>query len=384
VPGQKGDTGSQGEQGEPGEKGDTGPQGVQGEPGEKGERGAPGPQGIQGEKGDEGPQGIQGEKGADGSDAEARGLQDRIDELDTEVDNLEGEIDALTERLALLEGNPVLPPAFGAKALVPGFILSTDPADYDRDLLDVTIERPFGSRISRYSGKAMNRFGGLDILDTGNFGADILGGWMQHSHFGVVLTKREGWGVFSIGLPTGVNPAFRGTRGTWLGEMVGGRSVIENGDTVHQLLRGTARLSVKLTSTGTGYTAAADLAITGVSTQGRTVRYFGGFLPRMKAADPNSGVVGNFADFQRGQQAVWSGMEIVNGAFARRDFRFGTVADPVPDPVTPSNYLGGRFYGAGAREVGGVFQEDGVFDMGPFAAVRYVNSTIIGAFGASR
>jgi hypothetical protein len=77
--GPKGDTGSQGPQGEPGvkgetgEKGDTGPQGPQGEPGVKGEtgekgdigpqgpQGEPGVKGETGEKGDTGPQGPQGE-----------------------------------------------------------------------------------------------------------------------------------------------------------------------------------------------------------------------------------------------------------------------------------------------------------------------------------
>ncbi|MDE0204973.1 MAG: hypothetical protein OXP66_02940 [Candidatus Tectomicrobia bacterium] len=371
LEGERGPAGAQGPQGIRGERGAQGPQGVRGAQGARGLQGAqgipgdtgqPGPQGIQGEKGDTGPQGVPGEAGSAGSEAELRDLQEQID--------------ALTERLALLEGNPALPPSFGGEALTPGSTLSRNPAVYDRGLLDVTVETPSSAEIGIYTGKAGNRFGGLDVLDTGTSGADILGGWMRNSHFGVVLTLRDGWSVFSVGAPTNANPAFHGT---WQGAMVGARSVIENGEPVRQLLSGTVRLNVRLTPTAFGHDAVVDFAITRVSTEGLIRRNLGAFIPRTRRE--TDGI------FQAGQQAVWSGMEILDGDFGRRDIRVGNVSDLVPDPVTPTNYLAGRFYGPGAREVGGVFQEDGVLDMGTpggAAAADDVNTTIIGAFGALR
>jgi hypothetical protein len=71
-PGEKGDTGTKGEQGiqgPKGEKGDTGALGLQGFKGEKGDRGDTGPmgpQGFKGEKGDTGSQGPEGEQGVQG------------------------------------------------------------------------------------------------------------------------------------------------------------------------------------------------------------------------------------------------------------------------------------------------------------------------------
>ena len=75
--GEKGDTGATGPQGPQGEKGDTGatgPQGPQGEKGDKGDTGATGPQGPQGEKGETGAQGPQGNKGDAGIDGDSLSL----------------------------------------------------------------------------------------------------------------------------------------------------------------------------------------------------------------------------------------------------------------------------------------------------------------------
>ena len=336
---------------------------------------------------------------------------------DAEVGDLQTLIDDLAERVAELEADPIVPPTFvgaTAKVLVAGASFSDDPTDYDNDMLDMTVERPgvlSTAKKGHYSGGAMTGFAGLGILDTGEDGASAFGGWLEYNHFGIVLPASGGKGVFSVGIPTGANPAPQDAgklKASWKGTMAGGRAVPVPGSTTDemmpQILRGTATLDVTFASSGTGYSAAADLSITDVMSAAGDV--LGDFVPYRTRAFTQAadGVVAEQELVTNPAYHAWNSMAITDGAFARRDLREGSLFDgtpdnatdaltPIPvadeDPANAMNYLAGRFYGTGGMEVGGVFHEDGSFTMVDVAGENMpldndVPATLIGAFGASR
>jgi hypothetical protein len=340
--------------------------------------------------------GPAGPAGADGSDAEVGDLQEQID--------------ALAGRIATLEGDPVVPPTFGAtaKVLVAGAPFSGDPAAYDHDMLDMTVERPgvlSTSEKGHYSGGATIGFAGLGILDTGEDGAGAFGGWLEYNHFGIVLPASGGKGVFSVGTTTGANPAPQDAgklKASWEGTMAGGRAIPVDPDNpdsdemMPQILRGTATLDVTFEASGTGYSAAADLSITDVmSAAGEDL---GDFMPYRTRdfTEEADGLLASNEEMDDPAYHAWKAMAIEGGAFKRRSIGYTDLfhsSDDVPqfvpatalnaDPATADNYLAGRFYGAGGMEVGGVFHEDGSFTMGAVDGDDKP-ATMIGAFGATR
>lgn len=56
--------------------------------------------------------------------------------------------------------------------------------------------------------------------------------------------------------------------------------------------------------------------------------------------------------------AVWTGIDLAGGLFARRSLQGGpSVGEGMTDLSGARNFLSGRFYGAGGDEAGGVFRE---------------------------
>jgi hypothetical protein len=363
--------------------------------------------------GADGMDGAMGPAGADGADGS-----------DAEVGDLQAQIDALTERITALEDEE-LPPEFAAGVATRTAWLTGDGADYDNDDLSVTLLRTVND-IRVYRGRAMQGYGGLDILDTGGSGAHALGGWLDYNHFGVIDAVEHGAQVYSVGMRSpatlALSPDAGHLRARWSGAMAG-RAYWDTDDTFDDtgndglqrvpatgadagndadFVTGTANLAVSFAPTGTGLVPLGTLSITDV-VAASTGADFGDFM------------VGTTSVADSDSSMVWTGMPIAAGAFGRHSITLAvandrtadslgvSVADPLtataaPDPANAMNYLRGQYYGADGSEVGGVFREQvgwldnlrGVVANNPGAVTvtpamnGYAPVTLIGAFGAAR
>ena len=314
-----------------------------------------------------GPQGPQGDTG-DISDDVAMDLQDQIDDKADKPD-------------------PVLPPMpETAKVLTAGGLtLSSTAKNYDNDLLS-DMNKQTGSKAEKgtYTAAAAPGFGGLNNLQASGDGAGVFGSWLEYSHWAVVMGEGDsGISTFSLGVPTGANPAPQDSdklSARWKGTMTGAWNPTEltpvnGGDPTisaehlqkadYTTVRGDAEIAVSFSSTGTGYKAEATLSIMNlVEADGDMLGNFRPGQIALGATVPTDSTADHL-----GYIDVWSGMDITKGDFARESISATTGGTPIPPPATgtvdqrdlagSANYLAGRFYGTGGMEVGGVFMEDG-------------------------
>jgi hypothetical protein len=289
------------------------------------------------------------------------------------------DLEALAARVTALESGKedvpaaAVPPMFtmaNDKVLSPGGALSTDPSDYDYDMLDIT-DKGTGSSAKKgtYVAGAMRGFAGLGSLATGDSGASTFGGWFKYNHFGAIMAKSgTGPQVFSVGMPTGENPVPEGSKTmnvSWSGTMAGVRMMTGEPaiPAANELVSGDAKIMVDFEATGTGYASDAELTITGVKNSSGTA-------------------LGTFTSGDTGEtNAAWMDMDIMDGAFVRDD---DTTTGEPPGEGDDLQYLAGRFYGPDGMEVGGVFKELGQLTLGNADNTGANAANIMGSFGASR
>ena len=348
----------------------------------------------------EGEMGAPGEKGEDGTNvdsAELMALKDRIAALETKV----VELDTGKASVAPAAGLPSLDSDKATALTRDVAVLSQQANTYDVSLADITATAGSSAAKGSYAGKAMTGFGGLDITVAGSSGANIRGGWLEYSHWGII--DGDDMAVFSVGEAAGANPAPRPGEmsASWTGSMVGSWDPVDTGAgteadptvvTPAVNVRGTAMINVTFAQTASGAEASAGLTISGL-TGNRGV-----FQPGLDRTDPAPSAE------DTNSTMVWSGMKITAGDFARRDFNrydptgtySATTATSIHDRAG-TNYLAGRFYGTDGMEVGGVFMENGeisgadnVFGTGEDAGTPPTNlildtaGTLTGSFGAAR
>ena len=356
---------------------------------------------------------LKGEKGDTGDAGAAAADDDTVADLQAQIEKL--------------QPSAVRPPMpEDAKVLAAGNAGLSSMADtYDYDMLDdISKNTTATAKKGTYTANGETGFAGLNALQAGGDGANVFGSWLEYSHWGYILGEDDSRGTFSLGMPTGANPApqdddklnatWKGTMtGTWQAheepnnDSTGVAAIADMDDREYVTVRGDAAIAVKFTSSGTGYKSAATLSINNlVQSDGTMLGNFRtGTLPIATAADVTAANTGY-------DNVVWNGMAITKGDFSRKGITatvsdtgvIAAIGDPSEmDRPSSSNYLAGRFYGTGGKEVGGVFQEDGLVtgynattrmadgvdaDAATFTAATIgmadVQGTLMGAFGGGR
>ena len=152
---------------------------------------------------------------------------------------------------------------------------------------------------------------------------EAYGGWLEHSLFGIRLTRftdeagpSRGASVvssYSLGNSSGKNPGAAEGSARWEGLMLGRDMRASSGR--GQTVRGNADVTVDFGASA----ITADVAFTDI-------------------VNIETGDLAN--------DMAWRGMTVEEGGFARRN--------------APGDTVSGRFYGPNEEEVGGVFERDGI------------------------
>ena len=307
----------------------------------------------------------------------------------------------------------VLPPMVEDAKVIQTGGLSMMASDYDNDMLS-GMKKQTGSTAKKgtYTAMAGTGWGDLNALQAGGDGASVFGSWLEYSHWGVVMAENGDMGTFSLGMPTGANPAPQDaskTKASWTGLMTGawkgsavpgtvqgtaGDSIVE-GDRKYETVRGDAVINVTFTSTGTGYKSSAMLSINNLvqSNGSKLGNYSPGEIDLVTG--DNVAVGGSSPANPMGYNQVWTGMPIAKGDFGRKSITTdtaGALISPADnrDSANAMNYLAGRFYDMDGDEVGGVFMENGqvhgvtATGMALTAGENSADGILVGAFGAAR